>query len=579
MNTSNNSISNFFKRFTSSKVEDNEFRQCVIKYSFSTVVFLIVCIIIYGIVTNKGSANYNLEKYFFVYMFPLLMIFAIMLNLGSSKNNRRPFLEIFGILVVVIIAVYYYSLSNGTLVDTASMTHTLLLIAISLVGLAVLYNILINYLNDLKGWPGFFAQLIFYLPCVLYEAWEGLLKQLQLTSISMYLLLVIEIILIIVYAYLPSLTDHVSGINSSKLLQKNIVPLNKGKHTIATSSMLKKDPSQEQIKMGIDQPFFPRNYCISFWVFVNPQSPENYAYSRECELLNYGYMGTDQLNYVKPLVTYYGGGNKSDQPAERNKFVFYFVNYKNLVLEESIESHLPKIGNEIKTSTKKIQDLTYEINNPSIEGKVKKEYEGKIKELKSYSKKLQNTSMLAEVNKEINTLNTIIKAGKLSNSQIQDLKKSRDQQTKKKDFLLLSETFELSELEFLKSQDYEKMKETFYQIDVPNQKWNNITLNYNDNSVDVYMNGKLERTFYLAGKDIPSKNFESKDSQQTFLPKYNDLDTITIGDVHGIDGGICNVVYFPEPLTAEQIIFNYNTTVLNDPPIPRQKEDKTLNKD
>ena len=46
------------------------------------------------------------------------------------------------------------------------------------------------------------------------------------------------------------------------------------------------------------------------------------------------------------------------------------------------------------------------------------------------------------------------------------------------------------------------------------------------------------------------------------MPVYNDLDPITIGEENGLDGGICNVVYYRHPLSPEQIAMSYNSTII-----------------
>ena len=136
------------------------------------------------------------------------------------------------------------------------------------------------------------------------------------------------------------------------------------------------------------------------------------------------------------------------------------------------------------------------------------------------------------------------------------------------------ENFSEDEILMLNTGSYDTMKDTFYSLTLPSQKWNQIVVNYLDNKVDIFINGELERTFHLAGKDIPTTDMEKSEGLETLLPTYNDLDTITVGDDFGIDGGICNVEYYKLPLTAEQISFTYNTMVISDPPIPRQEEEK-----
>jgi hypothetical protein len=578
MESSNNKnvIYNFFKRLSSANAEDQEFKKCVVKYFFSTLAFIVVCIILFGILKNPSSSNYNIQKYFFLYMFPLLMIFAIILNLAKNSNNRTPFLEILGIGIVVVCAVYYYAISTTSYELTDTVSNTLFGIAILLIGLAIVYNVLIGYMSRLRGWPGFIAQLIFYLPCVLYDAWLALLEQFKLTPFAIYALIVVEIILIVMYIYLPSITQYVTGTENSLLLVKNVIPLNQGQKTVATSQMLKMQPTDEQKQMGITRPFASRNYCISFWLYINNQDPANYSYSRESQILNYGYLDKDGLYQVKPLVTYYGGGNTTDQPMERNKLIFYFVNYKDIRLEDELKSYLPVVQNKISAIKSKIEDYDILLANKKLSELEKEDMQNDIKSLNSQLTTMSNKVLKEELNNKITSLKNTIRTGKLSQSQINDLKKSKEQAEATLQLLEMYEDGSEEELSFLDNQTYENAKYTFYPVTVPTQAWNQVVLNYNDNTVDLFINGDLERTFYLAGGDIPPKEYEAPGNPETFLPKYSDLDTITVGDKNGLDGGICNVVYYKTPLSAEQIAFTYNSMVGKNPPIPREEQDKTL---
>lgn len=88
----------------------------------------------------------------------------------------------------------------------------------------------------------------------------------------------------------------------------------------------------------------------------------------------------------------------------------------------------------------------------------------------------------------------------------------------------------------------------FVQKDVPLQKWNNLIINYNSGTLDIFLNGELVK------------------SSQEVVPYYT-FDNLTIGENKGIQGGICNVVYFREPLTASNVYYIYNTLKHKTPPV------------
>jgi len=71
------------------------------------------------------------------------------------------------------------------------------------------------------------------------------------------------------------------------------------------------------------------------------------------------------------------------------------------------------------------------------------------------------------------------------------------------------------------------------------QKWNNIIINYSGGILDIFLNGELVKS-----------NIE-------VIPYYT-LDNLTIGEDDGINGGICNVIYFKRALTSSNIYYIYN---------------------
>jgi hypothetical protein len=80
------------------------------------------------------------------------------------------------------------------------------------------------------------------------------------------------------------------------------------------------------------------------------------------------------------------------------------------------------------------------------------------------------------------------------------------------------------------------------------QKWNNIIINYNGGTLDIFINGALMK------------------SSIEVVPYYT-LDNLTIGENDGIKGGICNVIYFKRALTSANIYYLYNMIKNKNPPV------------
>jgi len=90
-----------------------------------------------------------------------------------------------------------------------------------------------------------------------------------------------------------------------------------------------------------------------------------------------------------------------------------------------------------------------------------------------------------------------------------------------------------------------------YKFEIPKQKWNHVVFNYNNGSVDVFINGTLERTLYFNNVN----------------PTYTSTDLVTVGDENGINGAICNIEYYSRPLTQFQISSKYNLLMNKNPPV------------
>jgi hypothetical protein len=303
--------------------EGDENRKTIIKYSAATIIVSTCAIVIFNIFSNSGTAEYNSQKYFFLYTVPFILTIAIVLNLLHNPKAAKLFLKLLGAFSLLIFATYYYATTNDTMNLSSSVNYFIFMLIV-LLGLALIYQVLIEYLSKLRGIPGFIAQLLFYIPCIFTDVVNYFLEQVKMTSHSTYILLFIEFILIIIYAYLPDITYKVTGQDNSIQLLNDIRYLDDGKQIIAGSDVLK-------IPKKINEPnsteHYLTNYCISMWVFINPHPPSHLAYKKETNIITYGYTDENGIQHVKPMIRYYGGGGGDDQLIERNKYVFYFSKY------------------------------------------------------------------------------------------------------------------------------------------------------------------------------------------------------------------------------------------------------------
>ena len=92
-------------------------------------------------------------------------------------------------------------------------------------------------------------------------------------------------------------------------------------------------------------------------------------------------------------------------------------------------------------------------------------------------------------------------------------------------------------------------KPVIYEIEkFPLQKWNNIVVNYDGGILDIFINAKLVASI-------------------TNVVPYMNMDQLTVGSDEGVGGGVCNVVYFPSPMSKERIDINYRLLKNKNPPV------------
>ena len=83
---------------------------------------------------------------------------------------------------------------------------------------------------------------------------------------------------------------------------------------------------------------------------------------------------------------------------------------------------------------------------------------------------------------------------------------------------------------------------------IPLQKWNHLVVNVKNNITDIFINNE----YVISLKDA--------------IPYDDDYGNIEVGDNNGIQGGICNIMYFDTSLSKVKINELYHTYKNRNPP-------------
>jgi hypothetical protein len=259
---------------------------------FLFVIF--ISVVIYYANNDPETLTTNAYKYVLILFIPLLIF---MWYYMSAKSSEYTFISMFVFCIIAFVGVYIWMSMNKSSVYAWSFFSTYLLIPIIvIVGFAIFYKIILEYLNTLTGASRFIVDFIFFIPCLLIDFLEYIKQQFKLTPNIVYILLFIEILSILLFFYLPDVISNAIQKNS-KVLQMEPLFLNK-ETLIGTSSIGLMDKSTLDLTET-----YRRNYSISFWTIINTHKPINYDVKNT--ILKYGHYGHDtDSSYYKPRVSH-----------------------------------------------------------------------------------------------------------------------------------------------------------------------------------------------------------------------------------------------------------------------------------
>lgn len=276
---------------------------------------IFLSIILFYAIRDPKALTSNANSYFLVISAVMMMSFGLFSSLPDfSETPYMPFL-VGGILILLVsFASYYSSYFTPTVIATIANFLRILILLMIVIGLAIGYKIFADRIKSLKGWPGFLANFLFYIPCMLSDGLEYLLQQYNITPNIVFILLLIEIVLVLGYFYIPVIIQKTIR-KTAIVLQNKPVYLDKEVNVGNIEKFLFKPLGDKALYIE-DKDRYRRNYCINMWVFLNIQPSSNSAYANETTIFNYN-------NH--PRITY-KNQSSNKRLKSRNIYTFYFSN-------------------------------------------------------------------------------------------------------------------------------------------------------------------------------------------------------------------------------------------------------------
>jgi hypothetical protein len=306
---------------------------------------LILLIIFTSVLLSYASTDYTTlttreYTYIMAIVIPLVLGLLYVFVAGSSSENMIGVTNVLiwvGFIVVIVISmmIYFYSnMSFNAFIFSSYLTNIFIFIII-LIGLIMIYKTSSNYLKNLQGWPGFFINLIFYLPCLAYDYIAYLFREGRNTPNIVYILFIIEILLILGVIYIPKFVSYILNLNGIMLLSSPvflnvITSLDKAMSYEVNGAIVSYSQIVDKSVYGITSaivPVYRTNYSITMWIYLNPQPNSNASYKNETAIFTYG----DNVNHTyHPKLTYSNNVTGSNEKPDTYLNAMYNVYYSNM---------------------------------------------------------------------------------------------------------------------------------------------------------------------------------------------------------------------------------------------------------
>jgi len=292
---------------------DNFDSKLISGYGLLLFVIAGILYILYSAAKDPNSAKTNTYIYIFLLSIPLIAVLYFTISFFGNILDSKNLVAVFYIVALTVASIYFYFGMNKDYYDAFGYISSGLLVLIAIMALALLFILLNNYLKSFTGWSGFIVYFIFYIPCMILDFLRYLLKEMRMTSQLVYFVFLAEIILILLYIFIPQLINKID-------MKDGIVLLEKGAFLDTTmdigSGNIMRIPKSKLVNKNSGT-VFNKNYAFSMWVYLNVQSDNFLAYSKETTIFDCG--------GGKPKITYF---NNIKEDNKKNKYIFYFTDLK-----------------------------------------------------------------------------------------------------------------------------------------------------------------------------------------------------------------------------------------------------------
>jgi hypothetical protein len=192
----------------------------------------------------------------------------------------------YGFMTLGFIGFIYFFNTISLPVYLVSGVFQLIIISMLIVGLAIIYKIGYNYFFKMQGWAGFFVNLIFYIPCMLLDLLTFIKNDLNQAPKAVYVLFIIEILLVLLYLYVPIILKSVSktvSVSDGTSIFSEPKQIN-NKINLTSYVALQKKFAKTKVVSGS---VVNNKFAFSMWVYIVPIEPSYYPYNGDATIFEF----------------------------------------------------------------------------------------------------------------------------------------------------------------------------------------------------------------------------------------------------------------------------------------------------
>jgi hypothetical protein len=308
-------------------LSDPEESKILYKYGTLYAVIFSIIIILYYAALDPAALTSSTFTYAMMIVVPLILVLSFVTPFSRKQGSGTTMFIIGSVVTFFAAIMYFYMKATPSTYELMNYVVIIMLIAIAILGLAIIFYILGNYLKSLSGWTGFMVYFIFYIPCLFIDFVKYIMNEFKMTANPIFVILIIELIIVILYFYLPAIMLKINSSTNKALLPGSAFL---DVRQVIGSSEMNKIPKAIKNQNDLDDDVYNQNYAFSMWIYLNPQAPNYIGYASESTIFSYN---EDDFG-GKPKITYFNDMTKDNNSFGKtgiDQYCVYFSNRKNPV--------------------------------------------------------------------------------------------------------------------------------------------------------------------------------------------------------------------------------------------------------